>query len=301
MEQTRLGDSSVSVSRVGLGTNNFGRKLDRAQTEQVVDAALDAGLTFVDTADGYGGGDSERFIGEILAGRRDRAVIATKFGYRDERGGSAAYVAIAIDESLERLQTDYVDLYYYHRPDGLTPIAETLGALHELVAQGKVRAIGCSNFTAEQLAEAERVADELGTAHFVSLQNRYSLLERGAEDDVLPLCERYGVGFVPYFPLASGLLTGKYRRGEAPPEGSRLADRPDDLTDEAFDRLERLEGWARDHGHRLLELAIAYAASQPAVASVIAGATSAEQVRANAAGGEWNLTPAELAEVAALV
>jgi len=299
VRQRAIADTAIEVSRVGLGTNNFGRRLDRAATERVIDAALDAGINFFDSADIYGDGDSERFIGECLAGgRRDRVVLATKFGMR--ASGARAHVRGAIDASLARLRTDHIDVYYYHRPDGVTPLAETIGALDELVREGKVRAFAASNFTPAQIEEGERLARELGTGRFAALQNDYSLLERAAEAEVLPLCERYGIGFVPYYPLASGLLSGKYRRGEPPPPGSRLALRPERLTDAAFDVVERLEAWAAAHSHSLLELAIAYVASQPAVVSVIAGATTPGQVRANAAAAEWQLTAEELAEVATL-
>jgi aryl-alcohol dehydrogenase-like predicted oxidoreductase len=293
-----IADTTIEVSRVGLGTNNFGRRLDRAATERVIDAALEAGVNFLDTADIYGDGNSERFIGECLEGRRDRVVLATKFGMHG--GGGRAHVREAAEASLARLRTDHIDLYYYHRPDGVTPLAETIGALDELVREGKVRACGASNFTPTQIEEGERLARELRTSRFVALQNDYSLLERAPEAEVLPLCERYGIGFVPYFPLASGLLSGKYRRGQPPPPGTRLAQRPEQLTDAAFDVVERLEAWAGAHSHSLLELAIAYVASQPAVLSVIAGATTPEQAQANAAAAAWQLTPAELVEVAAL-
>ena len=235
MELVQLGDSGLRASRVGLGCNNFGGRLDLERTRAVVDAALDVGVTFFDTAEIYGkGGDSERFLGEALAGRRDEAVIATKFGWGQEFGdGSSEYVRGAIEGSLERLRTDYVDLYYLHKPDPSTPIADTLTVLDELVRAGKVRAIGCSNFSAEQLAEADRVARELGTARFTVLQNQYSLLERDDDEDVLPLCRELGVSYIPYFPLASGLLTGKYRRGEPASEGTRLAGR--EIADERFD------------------------------------------------------------------
>jgi len=271
----------IELSHVGLGTNNFGRRLDLERSRAVVEAALSAGVTHLDTADVYGGGDSERFIGEIIQGRRGDAVVATKFG--GGGNGSPEYVAHAIDASLERLRTDYVDLYYYHRPDGVTPIAETVGAMQQLIDAGKVRALGVSNVDAEQLREAA------ATAPLAAVQNEYSLLERGAEADVLPLCAEVGIGFVPYFPLASGLLTGKYRRGEPAPPGTRLADR--EIDDETFDRVEELERVAAERGLTLLELAIGSLASQPAVVSVIAGATTPEQVRANAAAGAVEVAP----------
>ena len=286
MQLMTMGDSELRVSRVGLGCNNFGGRLDLEGTRAVVEAALDAGITFFDTADIYGGGDSERFLGEILARRRDRVVLATKFGMGGG-GGSREYVRRAIGESLERLQTEYVDLHYYHRPDGVTPIAETMAALTELVEAGTVRNIGISNVDAAQFAEAARAAP------IVAVQNEYSLLNRAAEAEVLPLARKLDIGFVPYFPLASGLLTGKYRKGRPPPSGSRLEGRDDRLSDEALDRVERLERFAEEHGHSLLELAIGALASEPGVASVIAGATTPEQVRANAAAGGWQLSAAE--------
>jgi aryl-alcohol dehydrogenase-like predicted oxidoreductase len=277
----------IELSRVGLGTNNFGRRLDRASSIAVVEAALDAGVTHIDTANIYGGGESERFIGEALYGRRGDAFLATKFGMGGGGNGSASYVREALEASLRSLRTDYVDLLYYHRPDGVTPIAETLGAMHELVQAGKVHHIGVSNMNAEQLREAAAAAP------VAVVQNRYSLLERGAEEDVLSACAELGVGFVPYFPLASGLLTGKYRRGQPPPPGARLADQ--EIDDAAFGRIEALARFAEERGHSLLELAIGALASRPEVVSVITGATSTEQVRSNAAAGGWQLTPEDLA------
>ena len=296
MEVVQLGDSGLRASRVGLGCNNFGGRIDVDATRAVVDAALEVGITFFDTAEIYGnGGDSERFLGEILEGRRDRVVLATKFGWGQESGdGSAECIRTSIDGSLERLRTDHLDLYYQHKPDPTTPIAETLGALDELVREGKVLAIGCSNFSAAQLAEAERVARELGTARFTALQNHYSLLQRDDDADVLPLCRELGVSYIPYFPLASGLLTGKYRRGEPAPEGTRLAGRA--IEDERFDRVEACTAFAEERGHSLHELAICALASTPGVGSIIAGATKPEQVRANAAAAatSWRLTSDEL-------
>jgi aryl-alcohol dehydrogenase-like predicted oxidoreductase len=303
MELRQLGDSKLRVSRVGLGCNNFGGRIDRAATRAVVDAALEAGVTFFDTADVYGNrGGSERLLGELLEGRRDRVVLATKFGMDMQDGattrGAAAYVRKSIDGSLERLRTDHVDLYYLHQPDPETPIAETLGALDELVRAGKVRAIGCSNFSADQLAEADRAAREQGTERFVAVQNHYNLLERGDGGDVLAVCAELGLSFIPYFPLASGLLTGKVRRGESGPEGSRLAGRTFD--DETFDRLEAFDRFATARGRSLLELAISWLATTPRIASVIAGATKPEQVRANAVAAEWELSPEDVAALAAI-
>ncbi len=302
MRQNRLGRSELSVSSVGLGCNNFGRRLDRAGTHAVIDAALDAGSDFFDTADIYGGdGASERLIGEALEGRRDRVVLATKFGMAmsgdgGEPRGSRAYARRALESSLERLRTDRIDLFYYHEPDGVTPLAETLGALAELADEGRIRTYGVSNLDVAQLREAVAVADD----RLVALQNEYSLLERDAERELLPLCREHAIGFVPYFPLARGMLTGKFRRGQAPPPGTRMADRPELLTDASYDRIEALEAFAAARGHTLLELAFAGLASQPGVVSVIAGAMSAEQVAANVAAGSWELGPDDLAELAAL-
>jgi aryl-alcohol dehydrogenase-like predicted oxidoreductase len=301
MELVELGGSGLRVSRVGLGCNNFGGRIGFEETQVVVEAALDAGITFFDTAEVYGsGGGSERFLGELLEGRREQAVIATKFAWEaDASGGSAENVRRAIAGSLERLRTDYVDLYYLHRPDSKTPIGETLGALDSLVQEGTVRAIGCSNFSAEQLAEADRVARELGTARFTVLQNQYSLLVRGDEEDVLPACRDLGVGYVPYFPLGSGLLTGKYRRGEPAPVGTRLHGR--EIEDERLARVERLTAYADARGHTILELAISALASTPGITSIIAGATKPEQVRANAAAADgWRLDADELAALASV-
>ena len=294
MELVDLGESGLRVSRVGLGCNNFGGRLDLEATRAVVEAALEVGVTFFDTAEIYGnGGGSERQLGEILEGRHDQVVLATKFAW-EPGDGLAAPRAIhrAIEGSLERLRTDYVDLYYLHRPDPEIPIGDTLGALDELVQAGKVRVIGCSNFSAEQLAEADRVARKDGTARFTVLQNHYNLLRRDDDEDVLPLCRELGLAYIPYFPLASGLLTGKYRRGRPAPEGTRLAGR--EIEDEQFDRVEALAGFAEERGHTLHELAVAALTSTPGIASVIAGATKPEQVRANAAAASWQLSQDEL-------
>lgn len=297
MELRKLGDSDLLVSRIGLGCNNFGRRLDLAGTRAVVDAALDAGINFLDTAERYGEGDSERFLGEVLRGRRERVVLATKFGGGPQDGtprGSAAYIRTAVEGSLERLQTDRIDLFYYHSPDGVSPIAETLAALHELVEHGKVGWLGCSNFSAAQLREADEAARSSGTSRFVALQNQYSLLERDADADVLPLCRELNVGFVAYFPLASGLLTGKYARGEPPPEGTRLSLWGGDLlNDRTFDDVDRLAAFAEERGRSLHELAIAAVASTPGIASVLVGATSPDQAYANA-GVDWEVPPGEL-------
>jgi len=300
MELVELGASGLRVSRVGLGCNNFGGRIDLDATRAVVDAALDAGITFFDTADVYGsGGGSERFLGEILEGRRERVVLATKFGWEPDRGrGGADHARTAIDASLERLRTDYVDLYYLHKPDPSAPIGETLAALDELVREGKVRAIGCSNFSAEQLVAADRSAREQGTARITVLQNHYNLLERGDDAELLPLCRELGIAYIPYFPLASGLLTGKYHRDEPSPEGTRLAGRK--IESGRFDRVEALARFAEERGRTLLELAISALASTPGIGSVIAGATKPEQVRANAAAGDWHLSARDLEGLSAL-
>jgi aryl-alcohol dehydrogenase-like predicted oxidoreductase len=299
----RLGGTDLEVSVVGLGCNNFGRRIDRDRTRAVIDAALDGGISFFDTADIYGSphGASEELIGEFLGDRRERVVLATKFGMDMEDGkgpgGSRAYVLAAADASLRRLRTDVIDLHQYHEPDGVTPIEETLGALDELVRAGKVRHIGCSNFSAEQVEEADRVARERGLARFISVQNEYSLLHREPEPEVTGACERLGLSLIPYYPLASGLLTGKYRRGQPAPAGTRLAQRPATGTDEQFDVVERLERFAVERGVTLLAVAIGWLLSQPTVDSVIAGATRPEQVRANVAAALWTPTPEELEEL----
>jgi len=294
-----LGDGGPEVSVVGLGTNNFGRRCDYEQTLAVIDAALDAGITLFDTADIYGQGMSEDYIGRALEGRRDRVVLATKFGMPmddrpEESPGRREYIRWAVEGSLRRLRTDAIDVYQQHRPDTSTPIEETLGALNELVGEGKVRFIGASNFSAEQIESAEKTAREKGTARFVSVQNEYSLVEREAEDEVLPTCERLGIGFLPYFPLASGLLTGKYRRGETATEG-RLAGH--EIADARWERIEALQAFADARGIAILDLAFAGLLAQPAVTSVIAGATKPEQVRANVTAGELELSPTDVEEL----
>jgi aryl-alcohol dehydrogenase-like predicted oxidoreductase len=290
-----LGSSGIKASLVGLGCNNFGRRADLAATRTVVDAALEEGVTFFDTADIYGRGMSEEYLGEVLQGRRDEVVLATKFGMDMGDGGgprgSRDYIRHALDASLERLRTDVIDYYWYHRPDGVTPILETLETLHELVQAGKVRAIGASNFDADQLHEAAAVAEEHGLTPFTAVQNDYSLLVRDAERDVLPACEELGIGFVPFFPLASGLLTGKYRRGETAPSGTRLSGREELATPEQFDLLEAIQGYADERGVPMIDVAIGALLAREAVSSVIAGATKPDQVRANAAAARW--TPSE--------
>jgi aryl-alcohol dehydrogenase-like predicted oxidoreductase len=299
METRMLGDGGPEVSVVGLGTNNFGRRCDYDQTLAVIDAALDAGITLFDTADIYGQGMSEDYIGRALEGRRDRVVLATKFGMPmeerpDDSTGSREYIRWAVEGSLRRLRTDVIDLYQLHRPDESTPIDETLGALNELVEEGKVRWIGASNFSAEQIDAAESFARARGSARFVSVQNQYSLIHREAEDDVLPACERLGIGFLPYFPLASGLLTGKYRRDEDPTEG-RLVGR--EIPAAQWDTLDAVRSFAGERGISVLDVAIGALLAQPAVTSVIAGATKPEQVRANAAAGELELSLEDVEEL----
>jgi len=304
MRTRRLGSSDLEVTVVGLGCNNFGGRIDEPAARAVIDAALDAGVTFFDTADVYGnGGGSEEIIGRALAGRRDEVVLATKFGHDLGDGEKAratrTYIRKAIENSLRRLQTDRIDLYQYHRPDGVTPLAETLEALHELVEEGTVRAIGSSNFTPAMVEEAAAIAAERGLTPFVSEQSEYSWLRRGAEQELLPASGRVGIGFIPYFPLASGLLTGKYAKGEPAPEGTRLAGR--ELANADLDTVERLREFAERHGVSLLDVAIGGLAAVDGVASVIAGATKPEQVRANAAAGAWEPTPAQLAELRSLL
>jgi aryl-alcohol dehydrogenase-like predicted oxidoreductase len=305
MHLRRLGSDGPEVSVVGLGCNNFGMRVGLEGTRAVVDAALDVGVTLLDTADIYGNkGGSESFLGEVLQGRRDRVVLATKFGGDMGDGtkarGSPEYIRRAVSGSLQRLRTDYIDLYQYHTPDHVTPFEETFGALAELVREGKVRHVGHSNLDAGQAEEIDALARERGWARPVSAQNRYSLLHRDAEKELLPTCERLGIGVLPYFPLASGLLTGKYRRGQPRPEGTRLATRDEVFTDETFDRLEALEAFAEQRGVSLLSVAIGGLLGQPSIASVIAGATKPEQVRANAAAGEWAPSADDLVALNAL-
>jgi aryl-alcohol dehydrogenase-like predicted oxidoreductase len=302
MRSRGLGEGGPQVSVVGLGTNNFGARCDYEQSLAVIDAAIDAGITLFDTADIYGQGTSEDFIGRALEGRRDRVVLATKFGnpmeeHPADHRGSRAYIRWAVEGSLRRLRTDVIDVYQMHVPDESTPIEETLAALHELVQEGKVRHIGSSNYSAAQIEAADRVARERGLTRFVAAQNHYSLVEREVEDEILPACERLGIGMLPFFPLASGLLTGKYKRGQEATEG-RLAGR--EIPEERWDRLERVQGFAEAHGVPLLSVAIGGLAAMPAVASVIAGATKPEQVRANVAAGEWEPTAEELADLRSL-
>ena len=309
MEYRRLGRSGLHVSLAGLGCNNFGMRIDYGAAEKVTNAALDAGITLFDTADVYGRGASEEMLGRALGARRHEVIIATKFAAPMgegpmERGGSRHRIAEACEASLRRLGTDYIDLYQMHMPDPDTPIEETLRALDDLVRSGKVRYIGNSNYKGWQIAEAHWTAETHHLTKMVSAQNHYNLMERGVEAEVVPACNHYGLGMLPYFPLASGFLTGKYRQGQAVAEGTRLAawgERAQGvLTDENFATLEKLESWAEERGHTVLDLAIAWLSSQSHVSSVISGATKPEQLEANAAAVEWVLSDDEVAEVGAL-
>ncbi|MGH6909488.1 MAG: aldo/keto reductase [Phenylobacterium sp.] len=308
MRMRRLGNSGLKVSEVGLGCNNFGMRIDQQATQAVVDAAIEAGITLFDTADVYGATQSEVFLGKALGKRRHEIVLATKFGMqigddKSRSGASRRWIMRAVEDSLSRLGTDYIDLYQQHRYDPETPMDETLRALDDLVTQGKVRYIGNSNFTGWQVADADWTA--AGATRFVSAQNLFSLLERKVEHEVLPSCEHFGLGFLPFFPLASGLLSGKYKRGEKPPEGTRLAAWGSRgaaaLSDRNFDKVEKLTAWAEERDHTILELAFAWLLGHDVVSSVIAGATSPEQVKTNAAAGDWQLSPEEVKEVGELI
>ena len=305
----RVGRSELEVSVVGLGCNQLGRKVDREGTRRLLDACEQLGVTLLDTADVYGGGGgSESLLGEALAGRRDKFVVATKFGMQisDADGapnaprGSRRYIRWAVEGSLRRLRSDRIDLYFYHRPDGVTPLEETLGAMDELVREGSVRFLGCSNFSAQQVERAATIASAEDLNGFVSLQNEYNLLNRGLEADVAPACERHGLGILPYFPLASGLLTGKYRRGEEAPAGSRLAGRGQVADAATFDVIEGLERFAAERALSLLDVAIGGLAAQRAVASVIAGATRPEQLEANARAAAWAPSPVDMRQLDAI-
>jgi aryl-alcohol dehydrogenase-like predicted oxidoreductase len=300
MQTRRIG--SLRVSTVGLGCNNFGMTIDERRSADVVHAALDAGINFFDTADIYGGTRSEEFLGKALVGRRYQAIIATKFGMRvdaSRQGGARPdYIRQSVEGSLRRLGTDRIDLYQLHTPDAKVPIADTLATLDGLVKAGKVREIGCSNFSADQL-QAARAAVKAGAARFVSVQNQYSLLHREPEAGVLPACEQLGLAFLPYFPLANGLLTGKYSKGVPPPTGTRMAMSwaAAALTERNFGIVDALRGIAERNGRSLLDLAVSWLLRQPPVASVIAGATSADQVRANAHAAGWPISNEDLAEI----
>ncbi|MGH8982216.1 MAG: aldo/keto reductase [Acidimicrobiales bacterium] len=305
MELRTVGRSGLQVSVLGLGCNNFGFRIDEGESAKVVQACLEAGVTFFDTSDSYGAGKSEEYLGKALKGERDDVVIATKFSSRTgdgpyRAGASRKYLVAACERSLRRLGTDYIDLYYQHWPDPQTPVGETLAALDDLVRAGKVRYVASSNFAGWQVAQAEHVAREQRTVHYIASQSHWSLLERGIEAEVVPACLEYGIGVVPFFPLASGLLTGKYRRGEPPPEGTRLAasERFASMaTPEAFDKVEALERLAKEHGRNVLDLAIGWLAASPAVPSVLVGATRPEQVVANAAAAGVTLSAEELGAI----
>jgi aryl-alcohol dehydrogenase-like predicted oxidoreductase len=307
VEYRNLGNSGLKVSVVGLGCNNFGMRIDTEQTRVVVSKALDEGINLFDTADIYGNrGGSETMLGKALGPRRHEVIVASKFGMAMGdgpfmKGGSRRYIMAAAEASLKRLNTDYMDLYQIHFPDPETPQEETLGALNDLVRAGKVRYIGSSNFAGYQVADAAWISKTKGLAPYISAQNQYNLLDRRIEKDLTPACKEFGVGILPYFPLASGFLTGKYKRGEVPSKDTRLGAMgsmaKSALTDSNFGVLEKLTEFARSHGHSVLELAIGWLASMPQVSSVIAGATKAEQVNANVKGGDWKLSAEELAEV----
>ena len=307
MEYGRLGNSGLVVSKIGLGTNNFGGRIDLDQTRAVLHRALDHGITLLDTADSYGGGKSEEFIGQVLGPRRHDVVIATKFASAMgespyTRGTSRRYLMQAVEASLRRLNTDHIDLYQIHWPDAQTPILETLQALDDLVRQGKVRYIGECNFAGWQMVDLAWTARVEHLARPISAQHEYSLLRRQVQAELLPAARAMGMGFLPYFPLASGFLTGKYRRGQAPPPGARLSNMPADrasrfLNARNFDLLERCEAFASERGHSMTELAFAWLLAQPEISSVIAGATRPEQVDQNVAAAAWKLTPDELAAI----
>lgn len=307
MEYRYLGKSGLKVSAIGLGTNNFGRRLDADATALVINHALDMGVTMIDTSNSYGDGYSEDYIGRALKGKRDKAIIATKVSSTvgdgpNDGGNSRQHIMAAVEDSLRRLQSDYIDLYQIHWHDPNVPIEETLRALDDLVRHGKVRYIGCSNFTAWQVCEAAWTSRSLGIASFASVQPRYSLMDREIETELVPFCDAYGVGILPYYPLANGFLTGKYRRGEAAPPGTRLAeDNRGMFTDANFDLLDKLDAFCEARGHTVLELAFAWLLANDAVSSVIAGATRVEQIIANAKAASWQLTADEVAEVNTIV
>ncbi len=294
MEYRNLGKSGLKVSVIGLGTNNFGRRMDAKASVAVVYRALDEGINFIDTANGYGGGLSEEYIGKALDGRRNETVLATKVGFPPDEGSSRRNIMKEVEKSLKALKTDHIDFYQIHIPDPNTPIEETLRTLDDLIRQGKVRYIGCSNFSAWQTCESLWVSKSLGLNRFISNQVPYSLFDRAIEAELMPFARQYGFGIIPYFPLASGLLTGKYRRREQPAAETRLAGDDKILTDANFDKLERLETFAAERGHTILELAFAWLLANPLIASVIAGATKPEQVSANAKCFGWELNADDL-------
>jgi aryl-alcohol dehydrogenase-like predicted oxidoreductase len=303
----QLGTSGLTVSTVGLGTNNFGGVIDAAQSRAVVEAALDSGITFFDCGDNYGAGRAEEFLGEALAAHRRDVIIATKFGRpmpgleREVARGSRRYVHLALKDSLRRLKTDYIDLYYFHWPDPLTPIEETLSALDDLVRAGTVRYIACSNVAAWQVADWDWAARSRNLQRFVAVQNPNNLLDRPIQPDLTAACQHFGLGMVPAFPLANGLLTGKYRRDEPAPMGTRVATRKLSVDTKLFDKVDALAAFGHERGHTVLEVAISGLLAQPMVVSVVAGATRPEQVRANVAAGEWELTDADRTALAGVV
>lgn len=299
------GEKGREVSLVGLGCNAFGRRVDEKGTHAVIDAAFEAGIDFFDTAENYGGGDSEVFIGTGLKGRRNKVFLATKFGLTHSHvegkpKGSPENIRVAVEQSLKKLQTDWIDLYQQHRPDPDTPVLDTMGALEDLVSAGKIRYYGCSYYSGVQMREAVEAARKARLKGFVTAQNAWNMLQREIEADLIPVCEANGIGLLPYYPIAKGLLTGKYRRGRDVPAGSRLAG-DNDLATADFDLLERLESYARDHGYDLLTLAISWLAAQPSIACIISGASRPEQAAANAGAARWKLTTGNLKEIDALL
>ena len=299
------GPDGLKVALVGLGCNAFGGRVDEKGTHAVLDAAIEAGIDFFDTAETYGNGQSELFMGSGLKGKRDKVFLATKFGFSashvaGKNRGAAENIRFAVDQSLSKLQTDWIDLYQLHRPDADTPVEETMGALGDLVTEGKIRYYGCSYFSGAQMQQAADAAQRTGLRGFVTAQNAWNMLEREIEADLIPVCGACGIGVLPYYPIAKGLLTGKYRRSDAAPAGSRLSG-DQYLADANFDLLERLEDYAREHSHELLTLAMSWLAAQPSIASIICGASRPGQVAANAGAVRWNLTPTQLAEIDALL
>ena len=307
MEYRQVGRSGLQVSAIGLGTNNFGRRVDYEGSAAVISQALDLGINMIDTSNSYGDGYSEQYIGRALKGKRHEAIIATKVSSRvadgpNQAGNSRQHIVAEVENSLRRLDTDYIDLYQMHCTDPNTPIEETLRALDDLASQGKVRYIGCSNFMAWQVCEAMWTSRGQGLLPFASVQPPYSLLDREIEAELVPFCTEYGVGILPYYPLANGFLTGKYRRGQPPPVGARLTSNDRTMfTDANFDVLERLEHFAAERGHTILHLAFAWLLANPAISSVIAGATRPEQVLANAEAFDWHLNREDLAEIDTLL
>jgi len=306
MDTRKIGGADgLDVSIVGVGCNAFGKRVDEQGTHAVMDAALDAGITFFDTAETYGGGLSEEYMGTGVKGRRDQLQLATKFGHSHSNvegklKGSAENVKFTADKALKALRTDYIDLFQQHRPDSETPVAETMGALEDLVKEGKIRYYGCSFYTGAEMQEAVDEAKKHGLKGFVTAQNAWNMLTRGIEDELIPVCDANGIGLLPYYPIAKGLLTGKYSKGAAAPAGSRM-EGDSDLANANFDLLERLDGYAKDHGYDLLTLAISWLASQPCMACVISGASKADHLASNAVAARWKLSAAELSEVDAIL